>query len=243
MSGKIALVGSGEYLPVMHDLESWLLHDRPRTYIQIATAAAPEGERSLAKWHALGRAAAERLDAQQIVLDIRTPTDAHDPKNVDALKNAGLIYLSGGSPSYLAKTLRNSPVWRAIFSQWQSGASIAGCSAGAMALCGYVPDFLHPKAGGESGLGLITDARVIPHFDRYSKFIPDFALKPLLTHAHTVIGIDENTALVSTGEISDESANEWKFRSMGVGSSWRIDSDRKYRINSPISLKVSNGVG
>ena len=199
MSGKIALVGSGEYLPGMGELEAWLLEDRPRTYIQIATAAAPEGERSIARWHELGKEAAQRLDAEQVVIDIRNRTDADDPKIAQAIAGAGLIYLSGGNPNFLAQTLRETLAWKSILEQWRSGASIAGCSAGAMALCGYVPNFRHPKQGGESGLGLVFNARVIPHFDRYSRFIPDFALKPLLTDGQQIIGIDENTALTSSG--------------------------------------------
>ena len=237
MSGKIALVGSGEYLPGMGELEAWLLEDRPRTYIQIATAAAPEGERSIARWHELGKEAAQRLDAQQVVIDIRNRTDAVDPKIAQAIAGAGLIYLSGGNPNFLAQTLRETLAWKSILEQWRSGASIAGCSAGAMALCGYVPNFRHPKQGGESGLGLVFNARVIPHFDRYSRFIPDFALKPLLTDGQQIIGIDENTALTSSGP-GENHTREWAFRSVGQGSSWRIDADRKHRINSSIQLLV-----
>ena len=237
MSGKIALVGSGEYLPGMGELESWLLEDRPRTYVQIATAAAPEGERSIARWHELGKEAAQRLDAQQVVIDIRNRTDADNPKIVEAIAGAGLIYLSGGNPNFLAHTLRETLAWKSILEQWRAGASIAGCSAGAMALCGYVPNFRHPKEGGESGLGLVFNARVIPHFDRYSRFIPDFALKPLLTDGQHIIGIDENTALTSSGP-GENHAREWAFRSVGQGSSWRIDADRKHRINGSIQLLV-----
>jgi cyanophycinase len=211
MSGKIALVGSGEYLPGMGELESWLLEDRPRTYVQIATAAAPEGERSIARWHELGK--------------------------VESIAGAGLIYLSGGNPNFLAQTLRETLAWKSILEQWRAGTSIAGCSAGAMALCGYVPNFRHPKEGGESGLGLVFNARVIPHFDRYSRFIPDFALKPLLTDGQQIIGIDENTALTSSGP-GENHAREWAFRSVGQGSSWRIDADRKHRINGSIQLLV-----
>jgi cyanophycinase len=69
--GRLALVGSGEYLPVMQEVEGWLLEGRPRRYVQLATAAAPEGERSLARWHQLGADAAARLDAEQIVVDVR----------------------------------------------------------------------------------------------------------------------------------------------------------------------------
>lgn len=242
MSGRIALVGSGEYLPIMQNVESWLLEDRPPRFVQVATAASLEGERSLAKWHTLGKESAERLGVEQIVLDIRTREDANGAHHVTALKDAGLIYLSGGNPGHLARTLRGTKVWAAIREQWNSGASVAGCSAGAMALCNYVPDFRHPKAGGEEGLGLVLNARVIPHFDRYSRFIPDFALKPLITQDNVVVGIDENTALVSDGTAANQ-AREWKFVSRGQGSSWRIESDRKYRINGTIDLLVEAGLG
>ena len=53
--GPVALVGSGEYLPVMEHLERRLLEGRPPRFVQLATAAAPEGVESLAYWHELGR--------------------------------------------------------------------------------------------------------------------------------------------------------------------------------------------
>lgn len=242
MSGRIALVGSGEYLPVMQEVEGWLLENRPPKYVQLATAASLEGERSLAKWHNLGKEAADRLGVEQVILDIRNRDDANSDAYAKMLEGAGLIYLSGGNPGHLARTLRGTKVWATIREQWSGGASVAGCSAGAMALCSYVPDFRHPKAGGEEGLGLVLNARVIPHFDRYSRFIPDFALKPLITRDNFVIGVDENTALLSDGTPVNHQ-REWKFVSRGKGSSWRIDPDRKYRINGGIDLLVDAGHG
>ena len=41
MDGTIALVGSGEYLPVMTEIERGLIAGRAPRYVQIATAAAP----------------------------------------------------------------------------------------------------------------------------------------------------------------------------------------------------------
>ena len=41
MAGRLALVGSGEYLPVLSEVEDWLFADNPRVYVQLATAAAP----------------------------------------------------------------------------------------------------------------------------------------------------------------------------------------------------------
>lgn len=234
--GRLALVSSGEYLPVMQEVEAWLLEDRPRRYVQLATAAAPEGDSSLARWHGLGAEAAARLDAEQVIVDVRNRRDADDDAWVDAVAGAGLIYLSGGNPGYLATTLRGTRLWAAIEAEWKSGASLAGCSAGAMALGGYVPDFRHPKRGGTDGLAVVPDLRVLPHFDKFSRMIPDFALRPLVLSGATVVGIDEDTALVSGGPSDD---GLWEFRSRGRQSCWRIESDRKYRVNAPLRLRVA----
>lgn len=233
-AGRIALVGSGEYLPVMAEIEAWLLADRPARYVQLATAAAPEGPASLQRWHDLGAQAAARLHAEQVVIDVRTRQDAEQQSWADAIAGAGLVYLSGGNPGFLARTLHGTRVWDAIRQAWLGGASLAGCSAGAMALAGYVPDFRHPRSGGTQGLGIVPDARILPHFDRYARWMPDLALRPLVSQDTSVIGIDEDTALVA--EPADHQT--WEFRSRGRGSSWRIDADRRHRINGVIGLRV-----
>lgn len=236
MPGKIALVGSGEYLPEMQDLEEWLLTDKPPRYVQLATAASLEGEESLRRWHDLGARAAERLGVEQVIVDVRTRQDAENADYADAISGAGLIYLSGGNPKHLARTLIDTPVWEAIHRTWTQGTSLAGCSAGAMALSGYVPDIRHPRSGGQDGLGLVPELRVLPHFDVYGKWIPDIVMRPLLSDSTTVIGIDEQTAF--RAEPPEDLEQPWSFRGVGRGSCWRIESDRKYRVNSPMELSV-----
>jgi cyanophycinase len=220
----------------MHDVEAWLLEDRPPRYVQLATAAAPEGDRVLSTWHDLGAQAAQRLGAEQVIVDVRTRADADDPGHANAIAGAGLIYLSGGNPGHLARTLRGTLVWEAIVAEWRAGASLAGCSAGAMVLGGYVPDFRHPRQGGTDGLGIVPELRVLPHFDKFSRMIPDFVLRPLITPDHVVVGIDEDTALVSDGVADDE--GRWQFRSLGRQSAWTVEHDRKHRVNAPLRLRV-----
>ncbi|HAM24491.1 MAG TPA: peptidase [Actinobacteria bacterium] len=196
-SGPLALVGSGEYLPSMLSIERDLLSGRSPRYVQLATAAAPEGQVSLDHWHALGAAQAQRLGVEQVVIDVRTRADADDPRWVDLITGAGLVYLSGGNPSYLVQTLRDTLVWQAIESQWRAGAALAGCSAGAMAMAGSVPSLRHPFGGGESGLGLVPDISVLPHFDRMGAWVPAPVLRALSgRHGPRTIGIDEETAMV-----------------------------------------------
>jgi cyanophycinase len=196
--GPIALVGSGEYLAVMEDVERDLLRGRPPRMAQLATAAAPEGWESLRYWHDLGADAAKRLDVEQVIVPVVDRASAQDPALAELVEGAGLIYLSGGNPPYLAATLRGTKVWTAIAAAWRAGAALAGCSAGAMALTDHVPDLRRPSQPPEQGLGAVPHLRVLPHFDRFVTRIPNREFQRLTAAPPgvTVVGIDEQTALV-----------------------------------------------
>jgi len=197
--GPVALVGSGEYLPVLEDVERRLIAGRPPRYVQLATAAAPEGPAVLARWHDLGARAAERIGVEQVVVPVADRSGAMDDANARLIEGAGLIYLSGGNPAFLSETLHQTAVWHAIVEAHENGAALAGCSAGAMALSAWAPrmrDLVHPNQ--PTGLGLVPDLRVIPHFDRMLGWMPDMLRNALLhkPEGTMLIGIDEDTALV-----------------------------------------------
>ena len=202
-NGSLALVGSGEYLPQMKEFEQSLINDglannKKPIYIQIPTAAAKESENRINYWRSLGEVAAKSLGVTQSFLPIFTRDDANNPELLKNVDDAALIYLSGGDPHYLAETLRDTLLWDLILKNWQSGGSLAGCSAGAMAFSGYVPHFRLSRAQPTKGFGLLKEVRVIPHFDKFFKWIPDSAAKHLLDLPgdSTLIGIDEDTAVV-----------------------------------------------
>jgi cyanophycinase len=200
--GPVALVGSGEYLPVMTELEGLLLEGRPPKYVQIPTAAAPEGEESLASWVSLGVAQAERLGVEAVPVVVQDREDAESEELAALIEGAGLIYLSGGNPPFLARTMRGTRVWQAVLDAWESGAALAGCSAGAMALTSWVPDIREAAAEPDPGLGVVPAFRVIPHFDRLLQWMPDLVDRFLeaLAPGVTLLGIDEETALVGDGD-------------------------------------------
>jgi cyanophycinase-like exopeptidase len=217
----------------MTDIERALIDGRPPKYVQLATAAAPEGDESLARWHALGRAQAERLGAEQVVVDVRTREDADTAELATLVAGAGLVYLSGGNPAYLADTLRDTAVWRAIVDAHEAGAALAGCSAGAMALSDWAPrmrDLVHTTQ--PTGLGVVPKVRVIPHFDKMLGWMPDMLRNAVLhkPDGTTLIGIDEDTALVSTGA-------EWEVQGrqsvwvLGPGS--RVEHKAGTRLTLP----------
>jgi cyanophycinase len=202
-------VGSGEYLPVMTAVEGALIEGRPPRYVQIPTAAAPEGAASLRHWLDLGARQAQRLGVEQVPVVVRDRAEADDAGLAALIGGAGLIYLSGGSPTFLAQTLRGTKVWAAIHAAWQSGSALAGCSAGAIALTGWVPSMRALHREPDPGLGVLPHLRVLPHFDRMLEWVPDLLTRALLRPpaGTTVLGIDEDTAVVDM---------------TGAGHGWRV---------------------
>ena len=203
MNGSLALVGSGEYLPAMANFEKTLIDDGVKNgkrpiYIQIPTAAGKESSDRLEYWEELGEAQAERLNVDSIFLPIFTRDDAHNPEFSTLIKDSSLMYMSGGDPHYLAETLMGTPLWSAIEENWRTGASLAGCSAGAMVLSSHIPNFRLLKKAPTAGLNLLPEIRVIPHFNKFFKWIPESAAKVLLhvPDDSILIGVDELTAVV-----------------------------------------------
>ena len=202
-SGAIALVGSGEYSVQMQELETQLLHraisrGKKNTFVQIPTASSHEGEASRAKWKRLGQEQSDRIGSECIYLPIHEREDAFNPEFVDAIDGAGLIYFSGGDPHRIAEVFNDSPLWQAIEDQWKSGTSLAGCSAGAMAFGGTIMGIR--KSQHAAGLNLLPGIEVIPHYDKMLGWLPDRVTSFIARGVSdaTLLGIDENTALVYT---------------------------------------------
>ena len=199
MPGPVALVGSGEYLPVMQEVEAALIAGRPPRYVQLPTAAGEEGHASVSRWIALGVQQAARMGVEAVPIAALDHAAADDPANAALVAGAGLIYLSGGSPAHLADSLRGTRLWAAIADAWQGGAALAGCSAGAMALTSWVPDLRHLTRTPRQGLGVVPRLRVIPHFDRMRRWLPGMShwAAAHIPDGVTLVGIDEDTAIIS----------------------------------------------
>ena len=210
MNGSLALVGSGEYLPAMAEFEKSLVQDgvkngKEARYLQIPTAASRESADRLSYWKELGLRQAQAIGVQETYLPIYTREDAFNQKYVDQVANSALMYMSGGDPHHLAEVLIDTPLWSAIIENWKTGASLAGCSAGAMVLSAHIPNFRLLKKTPTAGLNLLPEIRVIPHFNKFFKWIPESAAKVLLhvPDNSILIGVDELTAIVKRSGESD----------------------------------------
>jgi cyanophycinase-like exopeptidase len=202
-------------------------------YIQIPTAAGRESEVRLKHWQELGREQAEKIGVKSIFLPIYDREGANNQEYADQIRDSALVYFSGGDPHYLADSLVDTPVWQAVYENYLSGGSIAGCSAGAMVLSSHIPNFRLSKSEPTVGLNLIPQIRVIPHFDKFFKWIPESAAKILLNIPSDgiLIGIDELTALTKRCN-----SNVWQISGEGTVHLLKGIKDQKLVAGDKINL-------
>jgi cyanophycinase len=235
MNGLIDLVGSGEYLPVMEDVDRYLLDSlnlngrKPRVAC-LPTAAGREGDTSVNRWLSMGVRHFSDLGADVDPVRIIDSASANDPCWEPILEHADLIYFSGGDPGYLYATMKGSLAWRAAQRAWERGAIYAGCSAGAMILARRMPGFR--LAGSQQGFGIVPATYIVPHFDA----IPGvwkpivFGLQRQLKSGERMIGIDEDTALI--GKLD----GEWIVKGKGKVHVFARDGKASYADGQALTL-------
>lgn len=210
--------------------------DRPRVVI-LPTASAPDGEEVFRRWAAMGEEHFTALGAEVEPVLVRTIEEAHDAAASQAIGEADLVYLSGGSPGYLLNVLAGSPLGEALARANARGAVIAGCSAGAMAIVGRTPDVRFvPKVRvplpfpirWRAGLTLVDDAVVLPHYDAWPEPIAAF-LALQAPRGTVVLGIDEETAAVGRN-------GAWQVHGRGRVTVWRGRHRERFRKGDAFRL-------
>ena len=203
MPGTLALVGGAEWRTGCDFDRELLETSGGREVLVLPTAAAYEHpERTLEaaeRWF-------EDLGASVRAARVLTRPDALDEVHLGPISEARFVYLSGGSPMHLRSVLKDSPVWDALVTAWQSGAVLAGSGSGAMVLCDPMVD---PRGGALTlGLGLVEQMAVIPHHDTWSEDKEKRTLK-IAPKGLPIVGIDERSALLRDPD--------GRWRSAGAG--------------------------
>jgi cyanophycinase len=203
MNGYIALLGSGEYLPVMDEVDNFLLancgaNDRKPKVVCLPTAAGQESEASIKRWMRMGVEHFTRLGADVQAVSVTDADSAGQQKHAAIVEEADFVYFSGGNPMYLYQTLKDSLVWKAAMKVFERGGVYAGCSAGAMILGKEMPNFRSLGLGSIPAFGFVP-ATIIPHFDATPMFFKPIisAARMRLKENELLIGIDEGTAMLS----------------------------------------------
>ncbi len=235
MNGLITLVGSGEYLPVMEDVDRHLLaslnlNGRKPRVVCLPTAAGQEGDESVNRWSRMGLEHFQKLGADVSAVRIIDKETANDPRHESVLEHADFIYFSGGNPQYLHDTMQETRAWTAMQKAWSRGAVYAGCSAGAMILAKRIPSFRLFST--VEGFGVVPAQYVLPHFDAFPAMFKPLilALRKQLKKGDRMIGVDEDTALV--GRLG----GEWKV--MGKGRVHIFTKTGKETFESGQSLSL-----
>ena len=191
----LALVGSGEYLPPMEPVDRYLLDQvrgSPRV-VCLPTAAGTEGVERIRYWTELGEVHFKKLGAEVDALPVIDRRSANIKEYAEHIRSANFVYLSGGKPEYLYRTLDGSLVWQAIIEVLSKGGVVAGCSAGAMIMGEHLPGF----PGLKPAFGLLKGVVIMPHFDEIPGFVVN-GLGVLVRGGQTLVGIEGNTALVGS---------------------------------------------
>ncbi len=127
-SGTVALVGAGEYLPLLAAVDKLLLervHGIPRVVV-LPTAAAPDGTAVAERWAEMGVKHFSQLEVHAEAVMLLTRRDAGHAGLTAQIAAANFIYLSGGKPRYLLEVLQGTTAWQ---SKERGGASITRSAA------------------------------------------------------------------------------------------------------------------
>jgi cyanophycinase len=194
--GVVALVGGDELNPGNEEQDRMLAAAaRPGPAYVVPTAAARQHP-EMAVAHASKWFKQFGVDIEE--LPVLKRTDANSKELAQRARAGGFFYLVGGDPGLVAEVLHASRVWTAMFEAWLDGASLAGSSAGAMALCSHTlirarfPD--HTNRRPAEALGLVPNTAVLPHYDTFGRRWVESAQREL--PGVTLLGIDERSAAV-----------------------------------------------
>ncbi len=213
MGGTIALVGAGEFLDTMDEVDRALLAmaNGPRVVI-LPTASAPDGPGVPERWAQMGLDHFNRLNAQTDAVMALDRAACADEALASRVRSANLVYFSGGKPDYLYTTLVDTPLWAAVRAVLDNGGVLAGCSAGAMILGSYLPVFA-ARLGlpwidkWQPAFGLVPGAVIAPHYNEFPELLTGllFQRRP---DGSFLIGVDAHTALVGA---------DHRWTAMGAG--------------------------
>ena len=243
--GPIALVGSGEYTSAMRETDLALLQvvggPAKAQVVVLPTAAGLEHPSSPQRWADMGVRYFSNLGATVKPAMLLTRQDAADPTILALLEQADFYYFSGGNPQHVVESLHDTPAWEIILRRHLAGAALAGCSAGAMAIGGWTPTLGSLRSAGAisfiPALGVEPQLLVFPHFDKMGGFMSSDAFNQRLNEkpqGSLVIGVDEDTALMSVG--ATNGAREWSVSGRQTVSVFSEKGKRVYKSGEVVNL-------
>jgi cyanophycinase len=132
---------------------------------------------------------------------------------LDSIKNAKMIYISGGDQNRFMRVISGTSAEAAIHEAFKNGSIVAGTSAGAAVMSKLMitgNELKHPDYSStfknieaknidiQSGLGMVKGVIIDQHFVKRSRY--NRLISAIIGHPELIgIGIDESTALLVEG--------------------------------------------
>lgn len=241
--GKLFIIGGGER-------SSALIADLVKTselrstdYIVILPMATSVPEESIAY---ISEQISEFSNNKIVSFNFSKEQANNNTNWIDSVKNARLIYVTGGDQNKFMEIVRDSKLYEAMHEAYRDGATISGTSAGAAIMSKVMitgsqkqdsksDSFREIKADYvevSSGMGFLKNVIIDQHFiirSRYNRL-----LSVLYDHSDkTVVGVDEGTALV---------VSKNKARISGDSQVLVVNNPRNKKIttNGKVSFQQAN---
>ncbi len=136
---------------------------------------------------------------------------------LDSIKNAKLVYISGGDQNKFMEIVAGTDIEKAIHESYKNGNLIAGTSAGAAVMSKQMitgAELKHTKYSAtfkniesdnieiKTGLGMLTNVIIDQHFVKRSRY--NRLISAVIEHPDMFgIGIDESTAILVIGDSAE----------------------------------------
>lgn len=220
VSGNLIIIGGAEDKDgdreILKKLTDYL--DKESGTLLIATIATENPEKSYSKYNSVF----SKLGVKNIKrLDVNGRREAFDIENARLVKEADLLFFTGGDQLRITSILGGTPIYDALKELSDSGGLIAGTSAGASVMSDTMivtgEDDESPRKCTlkmSPGLGLVRNIIIDQHFaqrGRIGRLLTGIAQNPEVLG----IGIDEDTAII----VSDKGVAEV----IGSGAVYFID--------------------
>lgn len=206
--GKLFIIGGGTRSAELIQNMVQTADFRTDDYIVILPMATGEPEETIASISSqLGAYTKNKI----ISFNFNREQADHKASWIDSVMNARLIYVTGGDQNKFMDVVRGTKLFAALHHAYQSGATIAGTSAGAAIMShvmitgeqkadsGTIKSVAKENIVTSTGMGFLQSAIIDQHFiirSRYNRLLSVLVDYP----TKTLIGVDEGTAIIVKGK-------------------------------------------
>lgn len=228
MPERIALVGGDEFCLGCEDMDLRILGltevTNPKVLI-IPTAAAEENpEKAVSN----GIEYFRRLGARAEGLPVLNSKDAGNLELASYIGKTDVLYITGGNPEYLIKTLSRTIIIDEIINAIRNGIILVASSAGAMVLGTSMY-----RGTWQNGLDILNGIAILPHHELINSINTRLILNSAPNEIDTILGIDSKTAFFGI-------QHNWEVLGIGRVTLYESGKSQTYQFGQTVHIRPNN---